>query len=106
MSSPLPLITRYFQLASGPDTDAYFAQFAEGAKVEDEGTWRRGIEAIRAWRTQVPSVDYDLQEVASDDGDHTARVEISGTFPGSPVVLRFTFRFTTDGRIEMLRIRT
>jgi len=106
MSSPLPLITRYFELASRPDTDAYFAQFAEGAQVEDDGTWRHGTEAIRAWRSEVPTVDYDLQDVASDDGDHTARVEISGAFPGSPVVLRFTFRFTTDGRIEVLRIRT
>ena len=50
------LIHRYFELASQTDTQAYFAQFTEDAAVEDEGVQRKGVDAIRAWRTEVPRV--------------------------------------------------
>ena len=53
-------IRRYFELAPQPDADAYFAQFAGDATVEDEGTQHCGIEAIRAWRASVPLVTYTV----------------------------------------------
>ena len=58
MSDARELIDRYFDLAPRPDADAYFAQFADDAVVEDEGQAHRGIAAIRAWRTKVPRVAY------------------------------------------------
>ena len=54
MTDHTTLIHRYFDLASQPDTQAYFAQFTEDAIVEDEGVQLKGIDAIRAWRTEVP----------------------------------------------------
>ena len=48
MSNARELIDRYFDLAPRPDADAYFAQFAADALVEDEGQAHRGIAAIRA----------------------------------------------------------
>jgi hypothetical protein len=95
---------RYFELATQPDTDDYFAQFTDDAVVEDEGKERHGIAEIRAWRTEVPSVRYDVKEVERRSDVTDANVEISGDFPGSPVTLSFHFEFAGD-RIAVLRIR-
>jgi hypothetical protein len=98
-------IDRYFDLAPRVDSDAYFAQFADDAVVEDEGTLRHGIAAIRAWRTEVPRVSYAVHDVAEADGGYRAAVDIAGDFPGSPVRLTFHFEFANDGRIAGLAIR-
>jgi len=95
---------RYFELAAQPDTEPYFAQFTQDAVVEDEGTERHGIAEIRAWRTEVPAVRYDVKNVERRGDAADAAVEISGDFPGSPVTLSFHFEFTDD-RIAVLRIR-
>jgi SnoaL-like domain len=96
---------KYFELATQADTDAYFAQFADDAVVEDEGKERHGIAEIRAWRTEVPPVRYDVQNIERDGSRTHAQVEVSGTFPGSPVTLSFDFQYTDDDRISVLRIR-
>jgi hypothetical protein len=99
------LIHRYFDLAVQPDLEAYYAQFAEDALVEDEGRERRGVAAIREWRGEVPPVKYDVQEITPNGAGHDAYADISGDFPGSPVRLRFHFQFTADGHIALLTIR-
>jgi hypothetical protein len=99
------LIERYFDLAVAPDLSPYYAQFAEDALVEDEGRERRGIDAIRAWRGEVPPVEYSIKDVVPDGAGETAQVDIAGDFPGSPVCLTFHFEFTADGRIAVLTIR-
>lgn len=97
------LIDNYFELATDPDLEAYFAQFTPDALVEDEGHERRGIDEIRQWRTEVPPVTYSIVNAHGGGGDVTA--SISGDFPGSPVELHFHFEFAEDGRIAVLRIR-
>lgn len=96
---------KYFELATQPDTDAYFEQFTDDAVVEDEGQERHGIAEIRAWRTQIPRVNYVVKSVDRDSSSANARVEISGDFPGSPVTLSFHFTYADDDRIAVLRIR-
>lgn len=100
------VITRYFELAPMSDTDAYFAQFDTNAIVEDEGQEHHGLPAIRAWRSEVPAVTYEVRDIRSDHGTDVARALIAGDFPGSPVELDFRFTFTDAGLIESLRIRT
>ena len=100
------LVDRYFVLAPAADTEPYFAQFASDAIVEDEGATHRGIDAIRSWRAVVPEVSYDVLGVEMSGEGCVARAEISGEFPGSPVVLTFLFTFTDDGRIATLAIRS
>jgi hypothetical protein len=63
MTDAKELIDRYFNLAPQPDADAYFAQFAGDAVVEDDGHAHRGIAAIRAWRSKVPRVAYIIHDV-------------------------------------------
>jgi hypothetical protein len=105
VSSATELIHRYFDLAPQPDVDAYFAQFAEDAVVEDENQRHHGITAVRAWRTTVPLVTYTVHDVKEIDTGHDAHVDIAGDFPGSPVRLTFHFQFAADGRITLLTIR-
>lgn len=100
------VINRYFELAPSSDTDAYFAQFDADATVEDEGHEHHGVDAIRAWRSEVPTVSYEVRDIRGDDATHVARALIAGDFPGSPVELDFHFTFTDDGFIDTLRIRT
>jgi hypothetical protein len=97
---------QYFELATLPDTDAYFAQFTPDAVVEDEGKERHGIAEIRTWRTEVPSVKYDVKSLAENTASADAQVDISGDFPGSPVTLSFHFEYADDSRIKVLRIRS
>jgi|SRR5882724_9243951 len=104
MTSPQVLIDRYFKLALQAD-DAYFAQFADDAVVEDEGHTHHGATAIRAWRTSVPPVTYTVRDVTSAGTGHDVDAEVAGDFPGSPVTLHFHFEFTAGDQIAVLTIR-
>lgn len=95
----------YFALATDPDLEAYFAQFHPDATVEDEGRELHGIAEIRQWRTEVPPVTYTIESTVHSANGTDVDAEISGDFPGSPVVLHFHFEFGADGRIAVLRIR-
>jgi hypothetical protein len=104
-TSTTPLIRRYFVLAAQPDTDAYFAQFADSATVEDEGIEHHGIDGIRAWRAGVPLVTYTVHTIQAGNEGADAAVDIAGDFPGSPVRLTFHFEHDSDERIAKLMIR-
>ncbi|TCK21771.1 nuclear transport factor 2 family protein [Pseudonocardia endophytica] len=98
------LVDRYFALAADPDLEAYHAQFSRDAVVEDDGQRHVGIDAVRAWRTAVPSVTYSVRRVGPTPDGQEAIADIAGDFPGSPVRLEFTFRFDGDA-IRHLTIR-
>jgi SnoaL-like protein len=105
MSTPIERIEQYFVLATQPDMEPYFAQFAADVVVEDDGQTHVGTDAVRAWRRSVPGVTYDVRAVAeTSEGSHVATVEISGDFPGSPVLLGFVFTFDDAGLISRLVI--
>lgn len=95
---------QYFTLAAGTDEEAYLAQFTPDAVVEDEHRLHRGVEALRAWRTEVPPVRYRVQTGDRDGAAERALVAVSGDFPGSPLELVFRFERAADGRIRDLRI--
>lgn len=104
MENTRDLVDRYFALAPSGG-ERYLAQFADDVVVEDEGQQRHGIEEVRAWRQDVPPVTYTVRDVSDADGQTVAVTRIAGEFPGSPVDLRFAFRFGADGRIRELTIR-
>lgn len=104
MTDPRDTIERYFVLAADPNLEAYFTQFADDVVVEDEGHLHHGIDSIRAWRTSVPPVTYDVRSIEPVDGGHRALALISGDFPGSPVTLAVVFT-VEDARIRALTIR-
>ena len=102
----IDIVRHYFEIAPLHDTDGYLALFAADAIAEDEGHVHHGIEQIRAWRSEVPSVSYDVGDISRIGDDLQAVVSISGDFPGSPVTLRFLFQISAAGLITRLAIRT
>ncbi|MEU6005482.1 nuclear transport factor 2 family protein [Streptomyces sp. NPDC047453] len=102
-----PIIQRYFELAPSRDTEEYFALFADDALVEDEGKEYRGIESIRAWRTEVPLVVYTITSIEPVGENVIVTCTVTGDFPGSPFAgLKFHFEQFDADQVKVLRIRT
>ena len=81
------------------------ALFAPNASVHDEGDWHRGQAAIALWLRGVEEryrPRYQLQRVEADKDRTIVTFEVSGTFPGSPAVLRQAFTFDSHQRIATL----
>lgn len=102
---PLP-IAAYMAAKARLDPDAMLIPFANDAVVLDERRTHRGRAAIREWIMQaaiaakaIPTV----RAMAIDGGDHIVTAEISGDFPGSPVMLDFRFTLV-DEHIARLEI--
>ena len=94
---PAPLAA-YFAAANRGDRTTMAGLFADTAKVRDEGKTHTDRAAIRGWLDRVgASYDprYVVQGVESEADASIVTVQVSGTFPGSPIVLRQ--RFETDG---------
>ena len=95
MNTKLPQpIANYFQAANAHNTDAVVAAFADDAVVVDESRERRGSTAIKEWSEEVNEKYKPHAEVTdvAEVGDKTVvTANVSGTFPGSPVQLRYSF---------------
>jgi len=107
MSKQLPEpVAAYFAGNKNYDVSAMLAPFAESAVVKDEGQERRGLAAIREWIEETNkkyAVKVDVSDVTGTAENTTVRGLVSGTFPGSPVELRYAF--TLDGeKIARLEI--
>jgi hypothetical protein len=107
MSATLPEpLSAYFGAKKRHDIDAMLAPFAEEAVVKDEGQERRGLAAVREWMEETTRKYHDTVEVtdvAEADGKTVVTGLVSGTFPGSPVRLRFHFTIEGD-KIARLEI--
>lgn len=103
---PAPL-EAYFSAVNAGDVDAMLAPFAADAAVRDEGKVRRGRTAVREWILETTEKYHPAFEVVdvADEGVGTAVVTglVSGTFPGSPVRLRYSF-MVDAGKITRLEI--
>lgn len=98
-------IAAYFE-ADPRDGEAMARCFTNEAVVRDEGQTHRGQEAIKAW-VAAASAKYSYSAapfaVEKRDGQHVVTSHVTGTFPGSPVDLRYLFRLER-GRISHLEI--
>jgi hypothetical protein len=100
-------IAAYIAGANAHDPDACAACFSDDAVVRDENREWRGPAAIRAWKAEVSKKYRPTLEVvrlAKADGKTIVTGRVTGTFPGSPIELRYAF--TLDGekiaRLEIL----
>lgn len=82
------------------DAVAYANCFSENAEVFDEGKTYKGKNEIKAWiedankRYQVM-----MKPIAYTETDGTTSIlsaEISGSFPGSPLVLQYHFNIVEE----------
>lgn len=96
----------YFAAANAFDVDAAADCFTPDAIVRDEGKDIRGRAAIRAWK-QSTSERYRPQAamIATETaGSRTiVTAEVTGDFPGSPVLLRYGFTMAGE-KIAALEI--
>jgi len=81
------------------DSAAYTACFSETAIVHDEGKIHVGKEEIYKWikhaNEQYKSFMKPL-EYNESGSNGVLTTDVSGTFPGSPIVLQFHFGFEDD----------
>ncbi len=100
------LIERFVAAQNNYDSKAYTECFTETAIVHDEGKTHTGKAAIRQWieeanekyQSQMKPLNY---EESGTNGTLTA--EVSGTFPGSPIVLQFHLGLKDD-LIDSLKV--
>ncbi|MYM66601.1 nuclear transport factor 2 family protein [Pseudoduganella sp. FT55W] len=94
---PEPIAT-YFTGEHNPDVLDHC--FTAQAIVKDDGHTYTGIPAIKAMLAEA-SAKYNATTVPfaldQQDGHQVVRANVSGNFPGSPVVL--TYRFRLEGSL-------
>ena len=91
-------IAAYFA-ADKEGGEAVAGCFTEAAVVKDEGRTYRGRAAIRQWKEDASTrYQYTCEPFACEQRDGTVVVtsRLTGTFPGSPVNLRFFFVLEGD----------
>jgi ketosteroid isomerase-like protein len=96
MSKKLPsALAAYFTAKNNHDVDGMAAVFSAEAVVKDEGQEHRGADAIRAWMKEtLQKYDFKAEptDVAHEPDCTVVTAVVSGTFPGSPVTLRYRFK--------------
>jgi hypothetical protein len=104
LNLPKP-VAAYF-IADEVDGEAVSECFTENAVVKDEGHTHKGRAAITEWKADVSTkYQYTCEPLASEekDGKTVVICHLVGSFPGSPVDLRFFFKLEGD-KIASLEI--
>ena len=104
---PAP-IAAYFDAESRDDGEALSQAFAEDGVVLDEGHVIQGWAAIEHWLAETRrKYRHTVKPLASaTDGDETSvTCRLSGSFPGSPIKVRFIFKVDSN-KITSLAIRS
>ena len=100
MNIPLtPLTARFVESMNAQNSAAFIACFTPDAVVEDEGHTFRGTAEIQAWIEEAFRKYRPFLEVTSVTISDTGMVitgTVSGSFPGSPIVLHYHLTITQD----------
>jgi hypothetical protein len=104
LNFPEPIAV-YFE-ADKRDGESVARCFTGQAVVKDEGVTHVGPAAIKEWKTAASAkYSYTSEPFALEqkDGQYIVSSRLTGSFPGSPVDLRFSFRLER-GKIALLEI--
>jgi hypothetical protein len=88
------------------DSKAYANCFTETAIVHDEGKVHTGRTEIEQWIAESNEKYRSVMKPLGYQQNGTSGVlstEVSGTFPGSPLILKFHFEIN-DGLIQSLKV--
>jgi hypothetical protein len=99
-------IEAYFDADREGGPDAVAAAFTENGIVKDKGKTYRGRDAIRRWMAEAATqYSYTVEPcfIAAENGKTEVTGHVVGTFPGSPVDLRYFFVLAGD-RVSELEI--
>ncbi|MEO7635117.1 MAG: nuclear transport factor 2 family protein [Sphingomicrobium sp.] len=100
-------IAGYFAAEAFPGSTNGSGWFAPGAEVHDEGRTHKGVDAIRTWQAEAKAKTAYVVEplTVTQVGARTlVSARVTGSFPGSPVILDYAFTLAND-RIVDLDIR-
>jgi|ERR1700674_6130989 hypothetical protein len=106
MSLDLPKPIAAYFTADRSDIEAIARCFTGNAMVKDEGHSYKGLAAIKEWKAKASTkYAYTSEPFASEqkDGKTVVTSRLVGSFPGSPVDLRFFFGLEGD-KIASLEI--
>lgn len=101
---PEPIAAYFAADTQGPDDVARC--FTPNGVVKDQRKTHTGRGAIKAWKAETSTLytyTNDPFSVALIDGVHVVHSHTVGSFPGSPLDLKFAFRLER-GRIASLEI--
>ncbi|SEM17203.1 hypothetical protein SAMN05421856_101531 [Chryseobacterium taichungense] len=98
------VVTELIKTQNNFDSTAYANCFTETAIVFDEGKTHNGRTEIKNWIDKA-NQEYHavMKPLEYSEAEHTLKAEVSGTFPGSPIVMIYYFEFE-DGLIQSLKI--
>lgn len=105
-TEPTPIITRFIETLNGQNSASFLTCFTSEALVHDEGHTHQGPVEIqawieKAWASYQPHLE--LREIITTGPNTLFAGEVSGSFDGSPIVLRHHLT-VADGLIVELRI--
>jgi len=100
------IISKLVKAQNEFDSHAYADCFTNTAVVFDEGKTHNGKTEIQNW-IDAANKEYKaiMKPLDYSERDNVLSAEISGTFPGSPLILKYHFELN-GGFIESLRITT
>jgi hypothetical protein len=104
LTLPDPIAAYFAADTRGPDDVARC--FTPQGVVKDKGRTHTGRDAIKAWKVESSTLytyTSDPFSVELVDGVHVVYSHTAGTFPGSPIDLKFSFRLER-GLIASLEI--
>jgi hypothetical protein len=104
--NPPPVIQGYIEASNAHDVKAIVDCFSDDAVVRDENAMRHGKIDIGGWATEtIQKYEFQFKPLTADNrGAKTIlSVEVSGSFPGSPITLDYHFTIAND-KIQSLII--
>ena len=107
MSITLPeIIQEYVDASNRHDAKAILTCFLNNAVVHDEGKEFRDVEMIEDWilkTIEKYKFHFKPLSIRTDEPEAVVTVEVSGSFPGSPVTPDYHFTIASD-KISSLTI--
>ena len=98
------VVTDLIKTQNNFDSVAYANCFTETAIVFDEGKTHNGRKEIEKWIDEAnKKYQATMKPLEYSETEHTLKTEVSGTFPGSPIVMTYLYEFQDD-LIQSLKI--
>ena len=105
MNLPFPaIVQRYINASNSHNVASILACFTDDAVVQDESQTMRGQDAIEHWLTTTIAkykFQFTPRDMRTQDAQTVVTIEVSGTFPGSPVTLDYHFALTNDQIVSL-----
>ena len=97
--NPPPIIQSYIDASNAHDLKSILDCFAGDAVVRDENATHRGKVDIERWVSEtIEKYKFHFTPLSAEErGNETlVSVEVSGSFPGSPVTLDYHFTLANE----------